>query len=429
MIDIRKLAEKYSESLIKSLQDLLKFRSVYDDMTVGVGAPFGKGIKDSLDYMLKLAQNDGFQTLNDDGYVGVIKYGQGEPFAILGHLDVVPEGKNWSYPPYGGVIANGRIYGRGALDDKGPTLAAYYALKMLKDAGVQFKREIQLILGTDEETAWRGISHYQEKYQLPDEGFAPDADFPIIYGEKGILRLTLTGKKPDSLTSLNAGERFNVVIDEATWTIDGKEYTESGVSAHAMEPFKGENAGTKMALKLSEIPLMNFVGKYFHNDFHLTNLGFETTHPELGKITSNIGFIKIDGDSIVLGVDIRYPIGFSVESFAEKLCSLGNEYAFKLTVVENKLPHYQPLDSHLVMTLYTSYIKYTNDTVNPPKTIGGGTYARALKRGVAFGMEMPGVISLVHQKDESVDLEDLVTGMVIYADAIYQIGCVHEKKK
>ena len=142
--------------------------------------------------MLSTAKSDGFEIAQDGGYAGHIQYGNGEKIiGILCHLDVVPEGKGWTYPPYSATIVDNKMYSRGTTDDKGPTIASYYALKLIKDAGIKLKNQIRIILGTDEETGSRGIKRYLEVEKMPDLGFSPDADFPIIYGEKGILSFNI----------------------------------------------------------------------------------------------------------------------------------------------------------------------------------------------------------------------------------------------
>src|SRR5690606_19096506 len=153
-----------------------------------------------------------------------IEVGKGEEIlGILCHLDVVPAGDGWKYPPFSVTIEDGKIYARGALDDKGPTLAAYYALKLLVDMGVDFKKKVRIILGTDEESGWRGLQYYLTKEKMPDLGFAPDANFPLIFGEKGIMNGMFTGRCEDNgLYQLNFGERTNVVPDKAEAIVDAK---------------------------------------------------------------------------------------------------------------------------------------------------------------------------------------------------------------
>lgn len=187
---------KYKEDIIKNLCELIKIRSVAG--TPSEGKPFGEGVNQALEYMLSLGENLGLKTKNIDGYAGHIEYGEGEEIAgVLVHLDIVPEGTGWTIPPFEGVVHEGKVYGRGASDDKGPAIVAVYGLKVLKDLGIVPKRRIRIILGTDEETGMKDMKYYFSKEPVPDIGFSPDASYPITNREKGILHLALVKTEHD----------------------------------------------------------------------------------------------------------------------------------------------------------------------------------------------------------------------------------------
>lgn len=170
--------------------------------------------------MLKLGASFGFKTKEVDHIAGHIEFGEGEEIiGVLVHVDVVPAVGDWLYPPFSGTVADGKIYARGALDDKGPAVCALYAFKLLKDLGFKPNKRLRLIIGTDEETSWRGIKRYFEKEEMPLFGFSPDANFPLIYGEKGIMSLDLLGAGDPKLF-FKAGVRYNVVPDYAEAKID-----------------------------------------------------------------------------------------------------------------------------------------------------------------------------------------------------------------
>ncbi|MCG0276560.1 MAG: Sapep family Mn(2+)-dependent dipeptidase, partial [Thermosediminibacteraceae bacterium] len=184
-MDIEKAIKLNEEPLIKSVCEIIKIRSVED--APAPGKPFGEGVARALEYALDLSRSFGFRTKNLDNYIGWAEWGEGaEMVGILVHLDVVPEGSGWTYPPFGGEIHDGKIYGRGAVDNKGPAMAALYALKTLKDAGVKFKRRVRVIFGTNEESGMKCIKYYLEHDEEPTMAFSPDAEYPIINGEKGI---------------------------------------------------------------------------------------------------------------------------------------------------------------------------------------------------------------------------------------------------
>ncbi|MDY3899908.1 MAG: dipeptidase PepV [Bacilli bacterium] len=456
--DFTKVVNDNKELVIKTLQELLQIRSVLDEATATKDMPFGKGINDALNYMMNLASKDGFKTIRDGGYAGEVSYGNGEEVVgILCHLDVVPEGKNWTYPPYEARIVDNKIYARGSTDDKGPTIAAYYALKFIKDANIKLKKQIKIIFGTDEETGWRGIHHYLTKHPMPSIGFAPDCSFPLVYGEKGRMAIDVSidnankcALSTDAVISIHGGERYNVVIDEATAlaridkTKEFSKYLEEnnltgdvvveddyykyfikGVAAHAMEPEKGINAGTHMCnffKDYSQNPLIHYIAKYHHLDYYLKNMKQDYTDYEMGPLTCNIGIIDITKDAQRVCLDIRYPERFNQPVFEENYQKLMKELGLKVTNMTNKNPHYVSPQDELVQKLYEAYVKHTGDTVNKPFTVGGGTYASILNKAVAYGMGFPGEEELAHQRDEFLNIESLIKGILIYIDAIIALG-------
>jgi len=438
------LAKKYQEDLIKDLQGLLAYESVLIENPNSKEAPFGKGIYDSLNYVLALGEKYGFKIENIDNVAGHIEYGEGDDIiGILVHVDVVPADGEWLYPPFAGTIVNEKIYGRGAVDDKGPTICSLYALRMLKDLNIKLNKRVRLIIGTDEESKWRGISRYFEKCPMPSFGFSPDADFPLIYGEKGILHLEIIDNSKTDITFLG-GNRFNVVPHQAIATMNkecnnyedylsnnnlkGKykenEFLLQGKSAHALEPDLGVNAVVKLAKFLSQYTnnnLIKFVNAVL-DDSRLKGVSLDFSDYEMGDLTCNLGILKIENDKGKACLDFRYPIRWNKELFLVKFKDLVESYKLELNIVEDKNVHYINKEDPNIKQLHQAYIKYTNDETTPLKTIGGGTYARALAKGVAFGIGFPGREDVVHQANEYIYIEDLITALAIYADAIFQLG-------
>lgn len=454
-MDFTKELENKKEIILNTLKDLIAFPSVYDETTITSKQPFGKAINDCLEYMAALAKNDGFKVYVDDGYAMDIRYGNpnGKIVGVLGHLDVVPAGNHWTYPPFVGTIVGDKMYGRGTGDDKGPTLAAYYALKIIKDANIQLKNEIRLICGCDEETAWRGVNHYFLTNPKPDMAFSPDSSFPLIYGEKGRIALDIAQDdfvENDCLIQLDGGERYNVVMDkiEALLSIDcrsefnkyleenslkgfskeeGKNfrYILEGVSAHAMEPQNGVNACTYMCHFLkdySKQPLIHYIDKYHHLSFYCEKLGLDYCDEEMGPITCNIGICHLSRNSSRLTLDLRYPINYSVDTFNKRMKEILNDAKLHITLTSTHAPHYVSKDSPLVKKLYQAYVQNTQDTKNQPFTVGGGTYAQVIDNAVAFGMTMPYEEDLCHQPDEYISINTFFTTIKIYIDAILALG-------
>ncbi|MDD2258311.1 MAG: dipeptidase PepV [Bacilli bacterium] len=442
---------KFKDELIKDMQGLLRINSVLGDSPINDNAPFGEGIRDSLLYILNLGDKMGFKTLNIDNVAGHIEYGEGkEIIGILCHVDVVPAIGKWKYPPFSATIDNNKIYARGAIDDKGPIISVLYALKVLKDNNVKLNKRVRLILGTDEESGWRSIKKYFDKEEQPIMGFSPDADFPLIYGEKGIMSLDLVNNLTDEeLENFNCGDRYNVVPDEASCVIfknleyefnhfleeeqlDGTIFKEDnkyvlkifGKSAHAMEPRNGINAGVKLCKFLNEYitnPAINFIGDNLQ-DSRFKDMNLDYKHSEFGDLTVNVAVIKVDNKNNKIGLNLRYPINWDKEKFLKELAKQAREYSLTLNIVSDLLPHYLDKEDEFVKTLYNVYKKHTNDEVNKPFTIGGGTYARALKKGVAFGPVFPGRVDVVHQVNEYIDIDDVLLAAKIYLEAIYELG-------
>lgn len=455
MVDFKQIVENNKELIIKKTRELIQIPSVLDESTASESAPFGLKIQEALDYMMNLAKEDGFETALDGGYAGHVTYGNkdGKIIGVLCHLDVVPEGTDWLYPPYSAEIVDGKMYGRGTTDDKGPTMAAYFALKFIKDAGIKLKNQIRIIFGTDEETGWRGIAHYLKNYPMPDLGFAPDASFPLIYGEKGRMSFDLTLNKwddEDILVSIMGGDRYNVVLEEVVAVVkkdltnefisyancNNLEYsvtekdglynlTLKGKAAHAMEPDKGVNAGTHMCNFLKDYS-NNLMVKYVAEKHYLSHvcekLGLDYCDYEMGPITCNIGIMNINKDNSRVTLDLRYPVRYDTDNFNSELEKIVSLYEVSITARTNKTPHYVSPDDDLVKLLYKAYVKNTGDDVNKPFTIGGGTYASILERAVAFGMMMPYEEELCHQRNEYLNLDTLFKGILIYIDAMLALG-------
>ena len=214
MENIKELILKYKNEAISMLSDLVAFESVLDEFNPNSDAPFGIENKKALEYLLKKASNDGFVVKNVDNYAGHIEYGQGEEIlGVLAHLDVVPVKKEeWNSYPFTLTLQDGKMYGRGSMDDKGPLVSSYIALKLLKELNFIPNKRIRLIVGCDEESGSRCLHHYLSKEEKPTLGFSPDAEFPLIYGEKGMTSYDIYGDVSDDvIEEFICGDRYNIV--------------------------------------------------------------------------------------------------------------------------------------------------------------------------------------------------------------------------
>ena len=468
-MDWKAEVKKREQELIKDTQEFLRIKSVLDDEGKEAGAPFGKGIKQALDFALSKCDQFGMAIKNVDGYAGHAEIGEGqELIGVLCHVDVVPEGEGWTSPPYSAEIRDGKIFARGAIDDKGPTMAAIYAMKIIKDLDIRLSKRVRLILGTDEESHWRGVNYYFEREEMPTMGFAPDADFPIIIAEKGIVNVSIhqnvevhTNPKEDFviLKSFSAGKRSNMVPDHSIAVLGGirnelevlknsfEEFLEkypyggsvkidndqlelslNGVSAHGMEPHKGVNAGLELIQFLSmhnttiAIPnWVNFLNEHLYGDHHGEHLDIAFNDEITGPLTVNPGVIQYSDKKLQLILNIRYPVTTAYEDMIQRLSNKLLNGDLKIADISNSNPHHVEKEHSLVKTLQKVYEGQTGEKATL-LSIGGGTYARALTSGVAFGPLFPGKLETAHQKDEYIEVEDLLQATAIYAQAIYELA-------
>ncbi len=455
-IDFKALVLKYKDQFIKDTQELLKINSeltTFDPERTG--APFGEGNKEALDFMLNLAKRDGFKTVNVDGYAGHIEFGESEEYiGSMGHLDVVPAGTGWTYPPYAAEIHDNKIYARGSEDDKGPTMAVYYAMKILKDLDIKLKTRIKLILGLDEESGWRCVQHYFKKYpQAPKAGFIPDADFPLIYAEKGITSTIIKGTFDNSkILRIDGGLKSNMVPESArAFVVLHESYKEKwmnylrknnlvgqiqtretdmilgvdGKSAHGSLPHDGVNALHLLFKGLKELGIENeltaFVDTYLVDDYYGEKLGIKYYDDEMGDLTVNWGTLRSQGNTFEIVLNLRYPNGVDYQKDVFERIERLLPDSFKLSVERHQKLLYKDPNSELIKTLMSIYKKHTGDD-SPAISIGGGTFARATENVVAFGPHFLNKPTFIHQKDEFIDIDDLITATIIYTESLYQLA-------
>jgi succinyl-diaminopimelate desuccinylase len=451
--------ERHRDDMVSTLQELLKIESVASG-PVSDGYPFGKGPGQALEYVLSFAERHGFRTKNVDGYAGHVEYGEGDEYvAVLSHLDVVPAGSDWTFPPFAAEIHDGKIYARGAMDDKGPAWSTLWALIALKELGIHTRRKIRLIFGLDEESHWRCMEHYFQVEPKPLGGFTPDADFPLIHAEKGLCTIKFSTKADTEsmcpmVIRLEGGTRPNVVPDFAYAVVDchsetaAKEWEQKlakdakqrqidmdvsvngqyiqlkvyGVSAHASTPEQGVNAIVNLAWLLSQNSVSN-ASMWRVIAAQTTDgrgLGIDGADDITGALTCNLGIARLENNTYEFLFDIRYPIDLTKEELISK-CQQYVSDKWQISLEESLDPLYVPLDSPVIRTLCKVYTECTGKSANP-LAIGGATYARAIPNAVAFGPLFPGQQELAHQKDECWALNDFYKCVQIYAHAMMELA-------
>ncbi len=453
-MDIRKEVEKRKESMVKDVQDWVKTGGVYDGQTAKDGQPFGNAVKNTLDWICQKAKEDGFEAVNYDGYCVEITYGnQDETVMVLGHADVVPVGDGWSYPPFGSEIHDNKIYGRGTSDDKGPTIAAYYGLKIIKDLKIPLKRKIKIVIGGNEESGSRCLHHYFKVLgkPAPTYGFTPDADFPLIYGEKGIMTYVYEGEFEDNLIeSIEAGVASNSVPSECTIVLkkemnfkneydswmqqnnfkaeyivkDGKTILKfHGKASHGAFPQGGINAFTMLLRALSKFTdseLAKHFG-YKFSCYYGKRIGIAHHSEPMGDLTMNLGIAHYDGHSYKFVINIRYPNDMHYRAIIQELDKSAMHRGY---CPSNSNPLFVDPNSTFIQTLLKVYQDVTGDLKSQPMTIGGGTYARETINTVAFGMEFKNDrgSGSIHSPNECLHIDDLVDGAQIYTEALIKLG-------
>ncbi len=445
------LKEAYFPQALTKIKEIVKIQSYAQ--AAATTAPYGPGVKAVLDYAINLSQELGFKTYrHKNNKYGYLEYGEGkEIFAMLGHLDVVPPGnlKEWKIPPFSPEIINGILYGRGVLDDKGPTIIILYCLKYLKDHGYQPNRRIRIIFGLTEETTWDSINTYMKEEGTPTFGFTPDGMFPLVYAEKGIINLDIIGTGHQAII-INGGDAYNVTC--STSTISGvdmqlfvkiannKKYQIEnneqqiiihGKPAHGSRPDEGINAGLRSLLILNEMQidhnLVKFVGDILQEDTSLRNY-FGDLDDESGSFTINVGIVEINNKTSKLGCNIRIPVKTDLQEILNRLTKILKPYNLTIKQQHYDKPLYMPQNSTIVVKLMEIYQNVTGDNKAKPIAIGGGTYARAMANCVAFGAIFDHNNSTEHQYNECIKVDELWKSMLIYVRAISTLGNLEVEK-
>lgn len=445
----------YREELLKNLKEFIAIDSVYDENTVSEENPFGIGVTNALKFIEELAKKDGFIVNNySNKVIEILTNEKEENITIMAHADVVPEGEGWSNNPFKLVEKDGVLYGRGVADDKGPLLSSYYAMKALRDNHLLGDYQVRFLVGGNEERGSLCMHHYFHELnkKSPTVGFSPDAEYPLVYAEKGIINYFIEGDITlPNIYSINGGLAINSVIEKCFINMkhdsafiaylsnsklpyeieendDHDKITIIGVSAHGAMPELGKNAGIEALRLIGEYynheVIKSLVNKY--SDVYGKGINCYTYSENMECSTSmNVGIVSFIDNKLKIGVNLRY-----VDNANPKQLKLNFIKASKPLVLTNvnegELLFYDK-SSTLVETLLETYQKETNDYTSKPLAIGGGTYAKEAKNVVAFGSEFPGWNSDMHAPDEKMRKEDLFKNISIYARAILELGKkIHE---
>ena len=441
MID--KFIDENLENIKADLKELVSYNSILNDDAL----PFGSENRKVLDSTLKIMERNGFKTKNLDYYCGYGEIGQGDKLVgIAAHLDIVPVSEGWNTDPFVLTEKDGKLFGRGVSDDKGPAILAMYALKYLKESGYIFNKRFRLLLGCNEETGSKCMDYYSEHDEPFSMGFTPDADFPGIYAEKGVFGCNLIGKS--KIKDIKGGEATNIVCGKVTAIINSNDYNQEkfkeyldknnikyeidgdnvivyGKTSHASIPQYGINAINYLfeALTYSgfEDSYTNTMSKLFALTTDGSLLGINKFNDDISVATTNLGVIRKQGDSISCSLDIRFPVKTKTDDFVNYIKT--NETSdFKMVDISVANPLYYDKNAKWIQALKKAYSDVTNDKNTDLLAIGGGTYAKHLKNVIAFGNKFIGENTHIHESNEELSIESLKKQIIIYVEAIKNLN-------
>ena len=470
----------YEENRTDLLEDIAALIAIpgVAGQTGDCNAPFGYDVARCLKKILQRGQEMGLHTENIGNYIGEIVLGEGEHLiGILCHADVVDAGEGWETEPFQGVIKEGKLYGRGSIDDKGPMVCCMYAMKYIKENNLLPSNfRLKMVIGTDEEVEWNSIAKYLEgNPELPEISIVPDANFPVIFCEKGLINADLSypviGEEATaggvlSLSELSGGECANVVPCGARCKISWKDKSikagelmkeirahadtlgveaniclqeetkisveVKGIAAHAMTPEKGINAISylmEILYLLTESERYGFAQQDLIEKYH-TYIGLDYNGEKMdiawedeasGLMTVNMGLMKIENEMMTLTMNIRYPVTKSFDDVDAKLKAVTKALNGKLEYGVCMDPIYFEKDSEIVKTLMKVYQNTTGDMESQPISLGGATYARAIPNAIAFGPVFPDQEELAHEANEYYSIEDYEKITEIYANALLEL--------
>lgn len=452
--EISKKADSYLDGAVALLKELISYKSVaaepIDDM------PYGKDCADCLKFAARTLKADGFAVKNFDNHAITAAFDNREAeLGILCHLDVVPtDGQDWHTDPFAAQIIDGKIYGRGAIDDKGPAAAIITAMRMIKDSGIALRKNVRLILGSNEENGSSDMEYYTSKEKFPPMLFTPDGSFPIINIEKGMVRYDMSciGEQTErGIVSISGGSVYNAVPERAYAVvrgfsedeiiaalngIDGVSYEKKGEAvkisahgrgAHASTPESGINAVTMLISSLAKLPsedniiaALRGLSEYFpFGENNGRSAGLEISDEKSGSLTLVLSRLFLENGTLTAGFDCRFPINATSAGITSVLSFVAAKCGMNGNSVITSEPHYADENSEMVQTLLKVYEDCTGDK-GRCIAIGGGTYVHDTENGVAFGAEWSDENNM-HGADEFIGIEELRKDIIIYTEAILRL--------
>ena len=454
---ISEYIDSQKDNILRDIARLISIPSVRGQATPDY--PFGEMPAKALFEALDICREHGFKTTNVHNAIGFADMNDGElELGILAHADVVPEGDGWDSDPYTMTINGDNIIGRGTSDDKGPMIAALYAMKAVKDLGIPLSKNVRLIIGSDEECGSGDLPYYFSEYETPKYSFSPDAEFPLINIEKGRFapEFSVNVSNDAHILSIESGIAVNAVphiaklelkdvceckVKKACEAVsartgvtfevnEGENITviANGKAAHASLPHGGNNALTAMLEMLSSLELdselsniLSSLSKlYPHGDYHGKAIGVARCDDMSGELTMSLDVMKYDGSTLIGNIDCRMPVTSTEENTVVPTVARLRKIGFNVATPRLTEPHYVDPELPFIKTLLSVYEKHTG-LKGECLAIGGGTYVHDINNGVAFGCILPDLDTHMHGANEFMPIKDILMSAKIFADAIIQI--------
>ena len=460
---VSRYIDSHCKEMTETLRELVRIPSCRQPAEADM--PYGRSASEVLAKALDFCKDNGLTVKNFDNYVGTADYftvRSADPeLGILFHLDVVPEGTGWNYPPFELTEADGKLIGRGAIDDKGPAVSVLYAVKAINELNIPLKKNFRLIMGCDEENGSSDLDYYCKKEKLPEKLFTPDGNFPVLNLEKGMIRSVI--KKSFSMSncknkiiSIKGGLAVNAVPETVSAVISGFGVEEinryikklkttvkfivsgesgnvridaEGRSAHASKPQLGDNALTALLALLSSMPFdtcdsfnavkaMSALFPYGETDG--TSCSVKCADEKSGELTLVLSVFELDENSMTGKTDIRFPICQTSDNVINLYDEAVQKQGLILETALKMEPHYVDENSSFIKTLLSVYEDMTGEK-GYCVAIGGLTYVHDTTGGVAFGAEYEDSNHNMHGADEFIYEKELILNAKIYAEAIIRL--------
>jgi succinyl-diaminopimelate desuccinylase len=417
--------DEHFDEILADLNEIMSIESTYSEPSDG--KPFGEGSAKALAWGARQGEALGLNVRNFDNYAVSMTFGENPVLGILSHLDVVPAGDGWTHEPFACTPDGDKIYGRGAIDDKGPSVAVLWAVKALRELNVPLSKGFRIIFGGNEEGGCEDIEYYEKCEPFPPMVFTPDGSFPVLNCEKGMLHLTFSAPFSDkNIVGIDGGTVINAIPDKCGFTsADGVNHICAGKSSHGSRPENGDNAVTKFLheykLGGGENTLLLALAELFpHGEFDGKSCGLGFSDEISGVMTCALTMLSVKNGKLCGGIDIRFPIDRTLSLIKEITVSALERAGFTTDECSGMEPHYVPADSPLVKTLLEVYRDVKGES-GEPIAEGGITYVHNTAGGVAFGAEFPWENNNMHGADEHISVETFKYNLNMYANAIARI--------